>query len=88
MTPDQESAVKTGLWMRLGNALRRWSSRPAAVSRASEAGQRELGPAMHDSERLECIAAYVRAGYFDMGYVADLFVFIPEIPLSDWRDEP
>jgi peptide/nickel transport system substrate-binding protein len=33
------------------------------------------------------IAAYARAGYFDMGYAADLFVFIPEIPLDDQQDE-
>ncbi|CAN7740561.1 hypothetical protein LJR034_006581 [Caballeronia sp. LjRoot34] len=88
MAPDKEFAVKTGLWARLGNILRRGPSRPAAAACASKAGQQEVGPALHASERLECIAAYARAGYFDMGYVADLFVFIPEIPLSDWRDEP
>jgi hypothetical protein len=31
---------------------------------------------------------YAHAGYFDVGYVADPLGFIPDIPLSGWRDEP
>jgi hypothetical protein len=39
-----------------------------------------------DAERLECIAAYARSGYFNMSSVVDMFVFIPEIPLPSQRD--
>ncbi|MEM5383098.1 hypothetical protein VSR68_05755 [Paraburkholderia phymatum] len=32
-----------------------------------------------DAERLERIAAYARAGYFNMGYTLDMFYMIGEI---------
>jgi hypothetical protein len=87
MSPDQEFAVETALSVRLANLLRRLSSRPAAAASPNEVEQQDVGLASHASERLENIAAYARAGYFDIGYAADLFVFIPEIPLDDRQDD-
>jgi hypothetical protein len=68
-------------------SIYRWAVRPfdalripkrARGSFARNTAQREneqasVMPPRLDAERLECIAAYARAGYFNMGYTLDMF---------------
>ncbi|MBB5404724.1 hypothetical protein OKW50_006786 [Paraburkholderia youngii] len=42
--------------------------------------RRHAGDAHDDPERLERIATYARAGYFNMGYTLESFHVIGEIP--------
>jgi hypothetical protein len=83
---SREPSLKTGLWDWAWDGLRHRRSRHSTVDCGCDAVSQENGRTEHDSERLECIAAYARAGYFNMGYVSDLFVVTPEIPLNDRRE--
>ncbi len=86
--PGRALTLNVGLWARARDALRRWRVGRSREScpRAHEPAKEKSGAVMHDAQRLESIAAYARAGYFDAGYVANLFVVTAEIPLNDPRE--
>ncbi|MCE4574938.1 hypothetical protein [Caballeronia sp. CLC5] len=46
-----------------------------------EAGERPVVDAATRADRLECIALYARAGYFDMSHTADALQLHTEAPL-------
>jgi hypothetical protein len=84
--PGPELTLNTGLWARARDTLSRWRVGRSTKACAQEPVKSQGGPVTHDAQRLECIAAYARAGYFDAGYVANLFVVTSEIPLNDPRE--
>ncbi|SDD29248.1 hypothetical protein [Paraburkholderia lycopersici] len=47
------------------------------ASPASPAGEPD---AAREPERLERIACYARAGYFNMGYTPDMYPFVGDLP--------
>ncbi|BAN27489.1 hypothetical protein [Caballeronia insecticola] len=53
--------------------------RQACACTASNVDER-AGDAASRTERLESIALYARAGYFNMGYTVDLFQASAELP--------
>jgi hypothetical protein len=84
--PGRELSLNPGLWARARDTLRRWRVGRSTEARAQEPVKKKGSPVMHDAQRLECIAAYARAGYFDAGYAANLSVVTSEIPLNDPRE--
>lgn len=43
-------------------------------------GEPELRDASRETEQLERIATYARAGYFNMGYTPDMFPLVGDLP--------
>ncbi|PYE21644.1 hypothetical protein [Paraburkholderia silvatlantica] len=45
-----------------------------------QADEPELRDASRETEHLERIATYARAGYFNMGYTPDMFPLVGDLP--------
>ncbi|CAG4904129.1 hypothetical protein [Paraburkholderia saeva] len=61
--------------LRYGQAL----FRPFQAARNRQKGAQAERTPLENAERLERIAVYARAGYFNMGYTFDMFHVIGEI---------
>ncbi|WP_244851394.1 hypothetical protein [Caballeronia sp. SL2Y3] len=73
------------LWVPVGRARQRWrqrayerAMRACGCSDASKPKQRDEQAS--GQERLEQIALYARAGYFNMGYTVDAFSAPADLP--------
>ncbi|MEM5314809.1 hypothetical protein [Paraburkholderia sp. JHI869] len=59
-----------------------WFSRRGRANRAPmpHADEPELRDPSRETEHLERIATYARAGYFNMGYTPDMFPLVGDLP--------
>ncbi|MEM5451493.1 MULTISPECIES: hypothetical protein [Paraburkholderia] len=60
-----------------------WFTRRGRANRAPptpQADEPELRDASRETEHLERIATYARAGYFNMGYTPDMFPLVGDLP--------
>lgn len=81
----REFTPKTGILIRAGEGVRRWWMVHGVTARKGGRVSRQRGHPSRDFSDLERVAALACSGYFHMGYVADPFVFMAEIPLKDDR---
>jgi hypothetical protein len=91
--PHREFVLKAGLRMRAGSLFARRKARRDAAGgqRAARAAARHqaLQAARQMAcadDRMQCITAYARGGYFHGGDALGMFAFVPEIPLENWRE--
>jgi len=59
-----------------------WFARHGRASKppVPQADEPELRDASRETEHLERIATYARAGYFNMGYTPDMFPLVGDLP--------
>lgn len=65
----------------MGSPMRLQGRLGARSAGVDEAGERPVVDAATRADRLECIALYARAGYFDMSHTADALQLHTEAPL-------
>ncbi|MEX3980977.1 hypothetical protein AB4Y45_18595 [Paraburkholderia sp. EG287A] len=64
-------------------AVPAWFTRRGRANRpppTPQADEPELRDASRETEQLERIATYARAGYFNMGYTPDMFPLVGDLP--------